>query len=356
MDKKIQKMILKDLSIIKELIDFLLKISNPEITDFQFCVKKLNELENDTFVLQNIYDIDTLSLLKKTFSLIDRNKTTYYEYKTNVFKCLKFFENLYINYLELGIDEQKKNITEIENDICVVSKNILNIINQKNKVKNYYYIKICLDKKVPYFYLSRRTILLNLFEYGNPYNYTPNILDDDNYEYFILDYKVDKSVNVDNIFKKLKNDDDAIITYELYKLNIDHNIYNLKFYINDKINETSCLLLADFQFLDIIHYKDYYDTYIESKNQRYILETLLKINNSNITLVTLKKFSDKEVRIFLPAGINVKNITKVKEIINDILIDKNISEILYSSSVDFLAIQMLEYLRKKYNIEYGHVL
>lgn len=355
MDKKIQKMILKDLNIIKELMDFLLKITNPEIIDFSFCVKKLNELENDTFVLKNIYDIDTLSLLKKTFSLVDRNKNTYYEYKTNIFKCLKFFENLYINYLEIGIDEKKENIHEIEKNINIFSKKILNILNQKNKVKNYYYVKITLDTNVPFFYLSRRTILLNLLEYGNPYNYTPNILDDESYKYFILDYKVDKSVNVHNIFKTLKENDDAIINYELYELDIDHNIYNLKFYIDDKINNTSCILLPDFKFLDIIHYHDYYDTYIESKNQRYILETLLKINNSDITLVTLKKFSDKEVRIFLPAGINIKNITKIKEIIADILIDKNISEILYSLSVDFLGVQMLEYLRKKYNIEFGNV-
>lgn len=356
MDKKIKKMILKDLDILKEIMEFLLKVSTPDLNDFQFCVRKLNSLENDIFFLKNIYDIDTISLLKKTFSIIDRNKNTYYEYKKNLFMCLNELKNLYINYLENGINENEKNIEKIENKIHILSNNISNILNQKNLNKNYYYIKITLNKNIPFFYLSRRTILLNLLEYGNPYNYTPDILDDDTYEYFILDYKADKSINVEKIFKNFKKNDDAIEKYELFEININHNLYNLKFYINDDINKNTCLLMPNFKFLEIIHYRNYYDTYAESKNQRYILETLLKIEDKNITLVTLKKFSDKEVRIFLPAGINSKNIMKVKKIISSILIDKSISEILYSGKVDFLGIQMLEYLSKKYNIEFANVL
>lgn len=70
MDNKISNTISKDLSIIKEILEFLLHINSIEKEDFQFCVKKLNELENDTFFLKNIYDIDTISLLKKRFFLL----------------------------------------------------------------------------------------------------------------------------------------------------------------------------------------------------------------------------------------------------------------------------------------------
>lgn len=356
MDNKILNTISKDLSIIKEILEFLLHINSIEKEDFQFCVKKLNELENDTFFLKNIYDIDTISLLKKIFSIIDRNKKTYYEYKNNIFKCFKAFENLYIAYLKTGVNEKKNNIVNIENEIHSITKNIQDILNKKNESKNYYYIKLTLDSTVPYFYLSRRTILRYLLQFGNPYNYTPDILDDDLYTYFIMDYKVDKNVDVENIFKYLKENDAAIKKYEIYKIHIDHNIYNLKFYINEEVNENSCLFMPNFNFLDIVHYRNYYDTYIESKNQRYLLEPLLKMKDKNINLVTIKKISDREVRIFLPAGLNSKNITNIKKIIGSILIDKNISEILYSLDIDFLGLQMLEYLRRKYNIEFGNVL
>jgi len=63
MDNKISNTISKDLSIIKEILEFLLHINSIEKEDFQFCVKKLNELENDTFFLKNIYDIDTIRIL-----------------------------------------------------------------------------------------------------------------------------------------------------------------------------------------------------------------------------------------------------------------------------------------------------
>lgn len=345
----------KDLEIIKSLNDSLLKITKPEKEDFQFYVKNINKLENDSFFIKNISDIDSLSLLKKVFSTIDRNKETFYEYKINIFNCFHSLENLYLLYLDLGIDNENKDFFLVKEQLDSSLINLQKILNKKNENKLYYYIKISLDKKVPYFFLSRRIILLNLLEYGNPYNYTPTILDDEDFEYFILDYKAIKSFDIYTFFEKAKKEDTAIKNVEIYKIDMNNNIYNLKFYIKEEKNENSCLLMPGFNFLDIVHYKNYYDTYIESKNQRYILEKLLNISDKNIQLVSLKKISDREVRIFLPSEIKVDNISKVKDILEEIMVDKNIAEVLYSSNLDFFAIQMLEYLRKKYNIEFGNI-
>lgn len=40
-------------------------------------------------------------------------------------------------------------------------------------------------------------------------------------------------------------------------------------------------------------------------------------------------------KIFLPSGLNINNIDKIKEMLTHILLDKNISNILYNSNIDF---------------------
>ncbi|WP_067141446.1 hypothetical protein [Oceanivirga salmonicida] len=353
MDKKKIKILENDKEILHELVDFLLKVVNPNIEDFQECIKKINKLENDTFFLSNLRDIDILSTIKRVFHIIDRDKTTYYEYKYILFTILSRLEKLYNNYIEKGIGEND-NITKVlEEEILKYQEEINEIIAKRNIKKQYYYIKVELDTKVPYFYLSRRTILLNLLEYGKPYNYTPSTLDDDAYEYFILDFRINDETNVNKLFEKLKKSDNAILNYSIFKIESNNNLYNLKFYIKEEINKYSCLFLEGFKFIDIIHYSNFYDTYIESKNQRYLLEDVFKIKNKEINLITMKKISDREVKIFLPNGIKNDNIDKIKDIIKNILIDKNISEIIYTGEIDFKAYQLLEYLKKRYNIEYG---
>ncbi len=353
MDKKKLQILEKDKEILHELVDFLLKVINPDIEDFQECIKKINKLENDTFFLSNLRDIDILSLIKKIFHIIDRNKTTYYEYKYIVFTILSRLEKLYDNYIEKGIDENDIITRKLEEDILKYQDELNEIIVNRNSKKHYYYIKVELDTKIPYFYLSRRTIMLNLLEYGKPYNYTPSTLDDDAYEYFILDFRVNDETDINEIFIKLKEKDEAILNYSIFKIDANNNLYNLKFYIKDEINKYSCLFLEGFEFIDIIHYSNFYDTYIERKNQRYLLEDVFKIKNKEIDLITMKKISDREVKIFLPNGITDDNINKIKDIIKNILMDKNISEIIYANKIDFKAYQMLEYLKKRYNIEYG---
>ncbi|WP_068268680.1 hypothetical protein [Caviibacter abscessus] len=344
-----------DIKIIREISDFLLKIVNPEEIDFQICIKKINKLENDTFSLTNIHDIDLLSNIKKIFLNIDRNKFLFFEFKYDLFSVLSKIEQLYSSYKDIGIKQDNSKIKKIESELIDYDKKFSNDLYIKNKDKTYYYIKITLDTSVPYFYLSRKNILNHLREYGKPYNYIPISLDDDSYNYFILDYKVDNSINVQEIFENLKKIDDAIIKYTLFKVNNENNIYNIKFFINEKINEHSCIMINTLNFIDLIHYKDFYDTYVEAKNQIHIINKLLNLKNENINLILLKKISDRESKIFLPNGITKNNITKIKKIIEYILIDKTISEILYYGNIDFYGLQMLKYLRKRYNTEFSEI-
>lgn len=345
-----------DVKIIREISDFLLKIVNPDDIDFQICIKKINKLENDTFSLTNIHDIDLLSNIKKIFLIIDRNKSLFYEFKYDLFSILSKIEQLYENYKKIGINENDDKIKIIENELINYDKKLSSELCLKNKNKTYYYIKIMLDTSIPYFYLSRINILNYLRIYGKPYNYIPLSLDDDSYNYFILDYKVDNNVNVQEIFEDLKKNDDAVKEYTLFKINTENNIYNIKFFINEKINEHSCIMINNLNFIDLIHYKDFYDTYVEEKNQRHIINKLLDIKDKNISLILLKKISDRESKIFLPNGLMHHNITKIKKIIEYILIDKTISEILYCGNIDFYGLQMLKYLQQRYNTEFSEII
>lgn len=275
------------------------------------------------------------------------------EYKYILYSVITNLEKAYIYFLN------NNNTIDPELDKIILKNKyeLEKIIESKNQNKIYYYIKITLDTNIPFFYLSRKMILINLLNYGKPYNYAPETLDDDSVSNFILEYRLDNKFNIYDIFEKIKKEDDAILNYEIHKLDSNNNLYNLRFYVQDKLNEHSCLILnnIDFKFIEIFHYNNYYDTYIESKNQNYLLKNLIKLKNDNILLVLLKKINDREAKIFLPSGLNINNIDKIKDMLTHILLDKNISNILYNSNIDFYGQQMLEYLRKKYNIEHCEI-
>ncbi|VWL85828.1 hypothetical protein [Oceanivirga miroungae] len=349
MEKKQNKILLRDKKILHKLVDFLLKIVDPVKSDFNPFISMINRIETDTFYLSMLKYIDTLSLLKKIFLIIERDKSEYFEYKYDVFNVISKLEEIY-NLISENKDTKKQ-----EKELKILEENLSEIIYEKNKDKKYFYIKVELDKTVPYYYLSRKIILLNLLKYGSTYNYTPRSLDDDVYSYLILDYKLDSDVDIDNLFKEMKKIDKAILNYSIYKIDSRKNLYNLNFYIRKDINNYSCLLIDKFKFLDRIHYENYYDTYVEAKNQRYLLESLFLVDNFEINLIAIKKISEMEVKIYLPNGLNENNIVDIKNSLKNILIDKNISEIIYTNVLDFKGLQMLEYLNKRYNIEYTYI-
>lgn len=309
MKKNTKLTIKKDIDTIDKLLNFILRVKNAEKEDFQICVKYLNTIENDTFYLKILNYYDLISLIRKLFIYIDKNRMIFYEYKYILFSAISNLKKFYIYYL--NFDDYKND--ELDKVFNQIKSEIEAIIETKNENKSYYYIKIQLDTNIPFFYLSRKMILLNLKEFGKPYNYTPETLDDDISDYFILEYRVEKEKNIQEIFEKIKSQDEAIVSYEINKLNSNNNLYNLKFYVEQDLNEHSCLMINDFKFLDILHYKNYYDTYIESKNQRYLLENLIKLKNKDIELISLKKINDREVNVFLPSGLNINNIDKIKK-------------------------------------------
>lgn len=331
----------KDLELLKETKDYLLRINNTSTIHLKKYIKKINKVENDTFFLTNLKDIDILSSIKKLLEQIDKNNQLFNKYKYLLFNVLSRLEDLYTCYI------LNENYEKVELELNSLEKEITEIITKKNSNKKYYYIKIKLNKKIPYFYLSRRIILINISKYAKAYNYVPLSLDDDSYDYFIIDVRADKNTNILDVMKKLKDLDEAILDYKIYQVVDNNSLYNIKFYTTN-----SCLLLNE-EFVDSISYKDFYDCYIECKNQREAIEKILDITNNSIYLISLKKISDREVKLFLPQGLNSSNIKNIKEQINIILVDKNISEILYSKFIDFTGFQVLEYLRQKYNIEYG---
>lgn len=349
MEKKQNKILIRDKEILHKLVDSLLKIIDPDINNFNLYISMINRIETDTFYLSMLKYIDTLSLLKKVFLIIERDKSTYFEYKYDLFNIISRLEEIYENII------QNKNSLKKEEELKLLEEKISSIIYEKTKDKKYYYIKVELDKTVPYYYLSRKIILLNLLKYGSSYNYTPQSLDDDVYSYLILDYKHNSNVDIDKLFEKMKKNDKAILNYNIYKIDSGKNLYNLKFFIKKDVNDYSCLLIDKFKFVDRIHYANYYDTYLEVENQRYLLESLFLVDDIGINLVSIKKINEREVKIYLPNGLNENNIKEIKETIKNIMIDKNISEIIYTNKLDFKGLQMLEYLNKRYNVEYTFI-
>lgn len=347
--------IIQNINELEETINFILHIINPNIEDFNIYIQKLNKIENDTFLLKITDLVDIISDVKKVFYFIEKNNYSFFEFKHNLYITLNELKNIYIYFNKNNSNEKNTHFNKHFKKLIKYNNELIKILNLKNKNKKYYFINFYLDDKIPYFYLSRRSILLNLNEFGKPYNFIPNSLDDDSYTNFLFDFKVEKDFKIKEFIKNLKEQDEAIIDFKIHKVNLKNNIYNIQFFIDRDTNENCCLFFENLKFIELIHYKDFYDAYIEANNQKYILDNILSIKDYSIDLISIKKINDRQVKIYLPSGLNKNNITKIKNILKNVLIDKQISYIFYSGNIDFFGLQMLEYLQKRYKIEYGNL-
>ncbi|WP_314010602.1 hypothetical protein [Pseudostreptobacillus hongkongensis] len=350
MDKK-KLFIKKGLEKINEIQNILLEIQIPKEEDFAYLTKLINEIENDTFFIGNVVDIDFLSIIKKVLIYIERYSEQYFEFKYDIYNSLINLEEVYKNYLKSNFNSFES--IELRDNIYNLSKKL----DEVNKNKAYYYIKFYFDNSVPYFYLSRRNILTRLKEYGKPYNYIPFSLDDDRYSYFIVDYKVNDSVDVKEVIDSISLEDEGISSYVLNKIENNKNIYNIKIYcdiVDDNIlNDIKNNIFEDKHLLDIIEYRNILDIYVYAKNQLEITEKLFNINNSKIHSILSKNINNRETRVFTINGINKENVDKIKDVIAFNITDKKIVDVVYDRNIDFYGRQFLEYLKVNYNIENG---
>ena len=351
MDRKIQDYCQKNRLRVEELIKKIVKIDQADEADFKEDRIMINRIENSSFLVKDKKVSALSALLRKLFQIIEDDKYLFYEYKYDLLNCLtdilRAFQALEKNTSSLEtvhIKEYMKldeHIDFFEEAINILSEN-----------KRYYYIKIKLDKTRPLFFLTRNIFLDFLREYGNPYNYTPQDLSNEEYDYFILDFKLNKDMgDFGEIIKKY--DDEA--AEEIKVLNIDEyeSVYNIKFYYKEKQNVTPKEITENFKVLDGVCYYNLVDCYILEDDEVKISDTLFNKDFGNLELVTFKRFSEKETRILILLNMKKENLNKIKARISEIISDKEVKDILYRGKHDFYGLQLLEYLKENYNIEYG---
>lgn len=315
-----------------------------------------------------------LKLIKR---ILNKTKLTYLDYtkifdilneiqahmiKDSIYGKIQYIDNLklllnkiYIKSIDKKIYQEK--IFELIDNIIDFEKNedVLEIIKEFEKFQ-YYYIYFKLDSNTPYFYLSRKNIKLYLEHFGKVYNYTPYILDDDRCNFFLINYAVLKEHDIENILKDLKEHDIAItsIDYFLFKniWNIKY-IYDIKFkhdeeikYIKDKIKNE---YITNFEYKKIKIFESLVESYIVVDSEEKLFESIKKIKDNKILLICEKHINNRDIKIFLINGINKDNIEQIKNRIEILFYDKNISTIYYNNS-DYLGEQFLKYLYNKYNI------
>ena len=353
MDKK--KGFLKyDIEKIKEIENLLLEISIPKEKDFEYLIKLINEIENNMFIIGNIVDIEYLSVIRKTFVYIEKYPEQYFRFKYDLFNSIINLEELYKQYMRNNLSKYKVNLSNEKLQEYI--KKLNEGLEEINKNKEYYYIKFKLDVNAPYFYLSRRNILTRLKEKGKAYNYIPLSLDDDRYDYFITDYKIDNKYNVRDILNDIEEDDDAIISLELNEIKNNKNIYNIKIFF-ENIEENDLIYLEKIFaendiLLNITQYENMLDIYVNCKNQLEVINKIVHLENKKIHLILSKNINNRETRVFAINGVNKGNISEIKAIIEKTIVDKKIVDIIYKEPIDFFGKQFLEFL-KKYNIETG---
>lgn len=342
------KYLIKDLSKINEVQKILLEIHIPKEEDFIYLNKIVNEIENSMFFIGNLDDIEIIATIKKVFIYIEKYPDQYFSFKYDLFNSFVNFELLYKNYLKNNdVSTFKENL---KNDIF----NLTLSLEELNKDKDYYYIKFNLNTEEPYFYLSRGNILRRLKEYGKAYNYIPLSLDDDKYNYFIVDFKVDRGINVEKLVAEILEEDDGIENYILNKIENNKNIYNIKLYfstLNYEDYESIKKIFFGDTLLDIIQYENMLDVYVYGKNQLDIIKNIILIKNIKIDLILAKNIDNRETRVFAINGIHKDNLERVKKVVLSTLLDKKIVDILYDYKLDFFGRQFLEYLKINNNIE-----
>ena len=351
MDRKIQDYCQKNRLRVEELIKKIVKIDQADEADFKEDRIMINRIENSSFLVKDKKVSALSALLRKLFQIIEDDKYLFYEYKYDLLNCLtdilRAFQALEKNTSSLETVHIKEYM-KLDEHIDFFEE----VINKLSENKRYYYIKIKLDKTRPLFFLTRNIFLDFLREYGNPYNYTPQDLSNEEYDYFILDFKLNKDMgDFGEIIKKY--DDEA--AEEIKVLNIDEyeSVYNIKFYYKEKQNVTPKEITENFKVLDDVCYYNLVDCYILEDDEVKISDTLFNKDFGNLELVTFKRFSEKETRILILLNMKKENLNKVKARISEIISDKEVKDILYRGKHDFYGLQLLEYLKENYNIEYG---
>ena len=351
MDKKIQDYYQKNRLRVEELIKKIVKIDQADETDFKEDIIMINRIENSSFLMKDKKVSALSALLRKIFQIIENDKYLFYEYKYDLLNCLtdilKAFQALEKNAVSMD-NAHIKEYDKLDGHIDFFDETV----SRLSENKRYYYIKIKLDKTRPLFFLTRSILLDFLRQYGNPYNYTPQDLSNEEYDYFILDFKLNKDMgDFGEIIEKYN--DEAV--KEIKVLNIDEyeSVYNIKFYYKEKQNIIPGEITGSFTVLDSVCCYNLVDCYILENDEVKISETLFNKNFKDLELVTFKRFNERETRILILSNMKKENLNKIKARISEIISDKEVKDILYKGRHDFYGLQFLEYLKENYNIEYG---
>lgn len=351
MDKRIQDYCQKNRLRVEELIKKIVKIDQADEADFREDIIMINRIENSSFLIKDKKVSALSALLRKIFQKIEEDKYLFYEYKYDLLNCLtdmlRAFQALEKNNISMETVHIKE-YTKLDEHIDFFEEAVNKLIGNKR----YYYIKMKLDKTKPLFFLTRNVFLDFLAQYGNPYNYTPYDLSNEEYDYFVLDFKLNK--NIEDFDEIIKNYNDNAVK-EIISLNIDEyeSVYNIKFYYKEKQNMFPEEITKNFQVLDNVCYYNLVDCYILENDEVKVSDTLFSKKFDNLELVTFKRFKEKETRILILLDMKKENINKIKSRISEIILDKEVKDILYKGKHDFYGLQLLEYLKENYNIEYG---
>lgn len=313
-------------------INSILKILNKNkltYLDFLELMNNLNDIQIEKIINSDylkVEYIEDLKLLITRIYMSNYNITNYYE----VIK--KYVRNIYEN----------KNL-DIIKDIKKLDK------------YDYYFISFKFNDKEPYYYLSRKNIKLYLENFGKVYNYVPYILDDDRYDYYLINFAMEKNdkYNLESLLLDLKNSDSVINSYDYF---LSDGLYNVKYLYKNKIKDEFIIenikksYIKNCEYKKIEVFESLVESYIEVKDGFNLYKNIKEINDENLLAVYEKHINNKDIKIFLVNGINKENIEKIKNEIEIVFFDKNISSIFYKKA-DFYGKQFLIYLENKYNIK-----
>ena len=336
--------------VVEEVIKRIVKIDQVENIDFRDDIRLMNRIENSSFLVKDKKVSILTSTLKKFFQIMEKKKVLFYEYKYDLLDCLTDL----LKALQVSEKNEERPQTVL-NEYGKLDDHISffeNIILKLNEKKRYYYIKIILDKTKPLFFLTRNIFLDFLKQYGNPYNYTPQDLSNEEYDYFILDFKLNEEIsNFDEIIENYM--DNAIKKINITKIGESESIYNIKFYYKENKNEIPKEIKENFNLLDSVCYYNLIDSYIIEDDEVIISDILFDKYLGDLELVTFKRFNERDSRILILLDMKKENLNKIKQRIREVINDREIRDILFKDKCDFYGLQFLEYLKENYNIEYG---
>ena len=350
MNNKFQDYYKKNRLRVEEVIKGIVKIDQIENVDFKEDVRVMNRIENSSFLVKDKKVSILTSVLKKFFQILEKEKSLFYEYKYDLLECLTDLLKA-LQASEKSAEKPQTSLNEY-NKLDDHTSFFENIIFKLNEKKRYYYIKIILDKTKPLFFLTRKVFLDFLKQYGNPYNYTPQDLTNEEYDYFVLDFKLNEEIiGFDEMIANYK--DDAVKEIDIRTIRESESVYNVKFYYKENKAETPEEIKENFNLLDSICYYNLIDSYILEDDEVIISDILFNKYLGDLELVTFKRFNERDARILILLDMKKENLNKIKQRVREVITDREIRDILFKGKFDFYGLQFLEYLKENYNIEYG---